>query len=240
MRPLLLLLVLLIGCSGGPAPDSPTVAAAASLRTVMPALIDGFGGDVTVTYGGSGTLRQQVEGGAPIDVVLFAAPAPVDSLISKQLADPATRVRVATNDLVLIGPTDAKDLTFETLGSLAAGERIAVGEPGAVPAGRYTKEALTRLGTWGTLQPRIVFAGDVAAVLAYARRGEVGAAAVYRTDAAGIDDVRVLDVADWEGAPRPEVVGAAVSDSARGRAFLQFVASPAGAAILERFGFGPA
>lgn len=236
---LLLLLVLLVGCGGGP--SAPTVAAATSLRNVMPALVTGFGQDLTVTYGASGTLRQQVEGGAPIDAVVFASSMPVDHLIASGHAVAATRRRLATNDLVLIVPEGGDaSLRWSGLPGLPVKEKLAIGEPGAVPAGRYAREALQGLGSWDALQDRIVFGGDVAAVLAYARRGEVAAAAVYATDAAGIPDVTVVEVAAWPGAPRPEVVGAAITDDARARAFLDFVASPAGQKILASFGFGPA
>ena len=217
--------------------EAPIVGAASSLRHVMPALIHGFGTDLAVTYGGSGTLRKQVEGGAPIDMVVFASADPVDALIEKKLADPTTRQRVAHNRLVLI--TSARDslLTFKTLTEVAADELIAVGEPGAVPAGQYAKETFEDLGTWDSLQDRIVFAGDVAAVLGYARRGEVTAAVVYETDVRGIDDVHIVDSADWSGTPRPEVVAVATSESPDVRRFLDFVASDAGAEILSRFGF---
>ena len=238
-RLLVLAMLLLLGCGRGP--TAPVVGAAASLRTVMPALVAAFGQDVVVTYGASGTLRQQVEAGAPIDVVIFAAEEPVAALMQAGLADPSTRRRVATNDLVLIVPADSKRvITWQTLVSLPVTEKLAIGEPGAVPAGSYARAALQALGTWDALQDRIVFAGDVGAVLTYARRGEAAVAAVYATDVIGIADVRVVDAADWEGAPRPEIVGVAITDSARARAFLEFVASPEGARILQGAGFGPA
>jgi len=222
------------------APDPPTVAVAASLRNVMPDLIESWGGRATLTYGGSGTLRRQVEAGAPIDAVVFASAAPVDSLIEQELADPATRDRLATNRLVLVRPSDhPADVTWQTLAELPEGEKLAVGEPAAVPAGAYAKEALVGLGSWEALRDRVVFAGDVAMVLAYARRGEVAAAAVYATDVRGIEDVVVLEEAAWEGAPQPEVVAAAVSEAEAGRALLTFLGTPAARAVFQRHGFGP-
>lgn len=206
---------------------------------MAPELVLAWGGDVAVTYGASGTLRRQVEGGAPIDAVMFASAAPVDSLIEQQLVDPTTRRRVATNALVLIGQPSTK-VTWATLPELPADQKLAVGDPGAVPAGRYAREALQGLGTWDGLQDRIVYAGDVAMVLAYARRGEVAAAVVYSTDVRGIEDVAILDRASWPGAPTPEVlVAATVGSAPSARDFLDFVASPAGQAILQRHGFGP-
>ncbi len=227
------------GCVGSREGAVPTVAAAASLRHVMPALLEGFGQQVRVTYGASGTLRQQVEGGAPVDVVLFAAATPVDQLIARGHADAATRRRLASNDLVLVGPSGGPAVTWASLTELPEGERLAMGTPGAVPAGRYAREALEQLGSWEVLQPRVVFGGDVAAVLASARRGEVAVAAVYATDARGQDDLVVLDRADWEGAPSPEVIGAAVTDHAGGRALLTWLASDEARARFDAFGFGP-
>jgi molybdate transport system substrate-binding protein len=233
----LFLFSLFVGCASKE--QAPIVGAASSLRHVMPALIHGFGKDLAVTYGGSGTLRRQVEGGAPIDMVLLASANPIDALIEKKLADPATRRRVASNRLVLISSEERPQITFKTLADLAEEDRIAIGDPGAVPAGQYAKQALEALGTWDSLQSRIVYAGDVAAVLGYARRREVSAAAVYETDVRGIEDVQIVDTADWSGAPRPEIVGVATSESPEARDFLKFVGSDAGAKVLSQFGFGP-
>src|SRR5689334_19175634 len=129
------------------------VAAATSLRKTVPALIDGFrqtegqtAARLTATYGASGELARQVEGGAGVDVVVFAAKDPIDRLVQGGLVEGLTTRVVATNELVLIGKVGGPKLTFETVTSLPAGERIAIGDPGAVPAGRYAREALTRLG----------------------------------------------------------------------------------------------
>src|SRR5580700_6371392 len=70
-------------------------AAAASLRTVVPEIASSYekahpGVRITPTFGASGELRQQVVAGAPIDVVAFAGAEPVDDLIGRGLADPAT------------------------------------------------------------------------------------------------------------------------------------------------------
>jgi molybdate transport system substrate-binding protein len=231
-----------------------TLAAAASLRNVLPALIQAFrlregGPDLAVTYGASGDLRKQVESGAPIDGVLFANAKPVDELITRKHADGATRKVVATNRLVLIGPKGAKPLTFATVDQIPAGEYLAIGEPAAVPAGQYAKDYLIKLGKWDALQGRLVFGGDVAAVLAYARRGEVAAAVVYKTEVIGIDDVVTFEEATGEGAPKAEVVVAVVSKGASGAggegkagvraaAFLEFLSTAEAQTIFQKHGFG--
>ena len=207
----------------------------------MPQLVTAYGKPVTVTYGASGTLRQQIQGGAPVDLVVFASPDPVDALIRNGFARANTQRRLATNELVLIAPVDSDTTaSWSTLSTLPHDERVAIGDPRAVPAGRYAKDAMVTLGVWENLQDRIVFAGNVAAVLAYARRGEVAAAIVYSTDVLGLKDVQTVDRATWADAPQPEVIGAMISTSQDAQAFFDYIASPDGEAVLMQFGFGPA
>jgi molybdate transport system substrate-binding protein len=238
---------LALGCKKEPpSATQVTLAVAASLRHVMPELVKVYaekhpGIRVSATYGASGDLRKQVEGGAPLDAVIFASGKPVDDLIRAGRADAASRKVLATNQLVLIGPRGSRPLTFATLETLPDKEKIAIGDPGAVPAGQYAREYLQKIGKWSALQGRTVLGGDVSAVLAYARRGEVAAAIVYKTEVRGIKDVVVFDSAGAD-APRIETVGAVVSGASAAReagAFLTFVASPEGQSILADHGFGP-
>ncbi len=228
------------------AEDTLTLAAAMSLRHVMPALTHAFrerklGPEIRVNYGASGHLRRQVEGGAPIDAVVFADAASVDALIASRHADAATRHVIATNALVLIGAADAAPLTFATLPDIPEGELLSIGEPGAVPAGRYARTALRDLGVWDALQGRIVFGGHVGAVLNYARRGEVAAAIVYATETRGVANVKVLERASGPWAPTPEIVAAVTTHTTqqeRSRAFVAFLQTPAARTILTAHGFG--
>ncbi len=237
----------LLGCSSRTSGGEITLAAAASLRRVLPDLSAAYekahpGAHVTATYGASGELEKQVEAGAPIDGVIFASKKPVDSLIEKGRADAATERVLASNQLVLIGPTGAKPVTFAALDALPAGEMLAIGDPGAVPAGQYARDYLQKLGKWEAVKGRLVLGADVSAVLAYAKRGEVAAAIVYRTEAMGISEVVILDEAKGPDAPRALVVGAVVRGAKAGgeaKAFLDFVASAEGQRLLAGAGFGP-
>jgi len=239
----------LAGCvnKGGAAETEVMLAAAASLRNVLPALTSAYqrqhpGAKIAATYGSSGDLRKQVEGGAPIDAVLFAAAKPLDDLIGSGRVDPATRHVIATNQLVLIGPKGGHSLTFATLDQVPSSERIAIGDPGSVPAGQYAREALQKLGKWEALQGRLVFGGDVAAVLAYARRGEVAAAIVYRTDARGVPEIETFDAAAGPWAPRAEVVVGVVKEgraAPQAAAFLAFLTTPEAQRLLNEAAFGP-
>jgi molybdate transport system substrate-binding protein len=237
----------LAGCQRSGRFREITLAAATSLRAVVPELAHAYVTlhpqvSVGATFGASGDLQKQVEGGAPIDAVMLASRRPVRVLGDADLVDVTTARVVATNTIVLVARKGGPKVTFATLDTIPPGERLAIGDPGAVPAGEYARAWLTSIGKWEGLQGRLVLGGDVGAVLAYARRGEAIAAIVYRTEARNVDDIVVLDEARGPDAPRPEVV-AAIVHGARGAAeasaFLDFVAAPQGQRILSNFGFGP-
>src|SRR5687768_12272036 len=113
LRALATLAVLLAaGCPGQPATPAGVelrVLAAASLGEPVRAPGAAFekahpGTRVLVSVGSSSMLERQVEAGARADVFVSAATGPVDRLEAKGLLDPATRVVVARNELVVIVP----------------------------------------------------------------------------------------------------------------------------------------
>src|SRR4029077_20208762 len=102
---------------------------------------------------------------------------------------------------------------------------------------------LKEAGIWDKLENHFVYGEDVRQVLAYAARGEVDTAFVYRTDARGSKTVRVaVDVAPVPRHPSVYAAGVAsqATDPALARAFLDFLVSREGQSILAQYGFGPA
>ena len=245
----LLLCSLTLGCkTTSGAEVTVTIGAASSMRVVMPALVKAFeasspGTKVRVAYGASGDLRKRVIDGAPIDAVVLADAATVESLLraGQVVADP--RKTIATNALVLVGasPLSHKKLRFASIEQLPAGEKLAIGNPDVAPVGRYARSSLKRLGKWKALQGRLIFGGNVAAVLTYARRGEAAAAIVYETDSRGVKDVVLLDRAKGTWAASPQVVVSllrAAEHPVEARAFLEFLGSKQAQRILKERGFG--
>jgi len=197
---------------------------------------------MVVTYGASGELRRQVESGAPIDLVVLASGRSVDRLVDGGFVDPTARRLVATNQLVLAAHSDTPRVTFESIDTLGAGMRFAIGDPRSVPAGMYAQEALEALGKWESLRDQLIFGGHVGAVLAYVRRREVDAAIVYRTELQGIPELVVLDSASGPWAPIPDVVAGRTERAANtvhGDQFLDFLTSPYAQDLFRRYGFGP-
>lgn len=238
----LLVLVLAVAACGR---DSThiSVGAAASLRHAMPELVEQYRADsgiaVDVTYGASDILAAEVERGAALDALVLAERAELDRLIGANAIAANSRRVVATNVIVLVGPAGSKH-TFTSLATLPETMKVAVGDPTTVPAGRYARQYLERLGVWPALQPHLVLGGDVAGALALARQGRAQLAIVYRTDAQAAAPLAIVDApAD---APVASVVAGIATHSrhaSAARAFADFLASSRGQQILARHGFAP-
>ncbi len=214
------------------------VFAAASLKPVLDGIAAGYGGSVALSYGGSGALARQVAAGAPADVVLLAATDWMAWLDGQGVLDGAPIV-VASNRLVLAGPPGAEPLALEAAAILErlGGDRLAMGDPMSVPAGRYAQQALETLGLWEALAPRALHTEDVRVALAYLQRGAQPLALVYGSDVAGTD---LSVVAEIPSASHAAIAyrGAVVAGAAPGaRAFLDHVA--ASGDIFVAHGFRP-
>lgn len=99
------------------------------------------------------------------------------------------------------------------------------------------------LGLWDSLQPKLIFTGNVRQALAYVVRGEVEAALVYATDAQSAGGaVRVVAAAP-EGSYPPALYPIAViktsKQSQEARAFVDLTLSEAGQQILRAHRFLP-
>lgn len=238
---LLLVVAGLVGCAE-PAQRPPMAGVSASLRPLMRELLEGYGGQMAVTYAGSSALRNQIQSGAPIDVAVLAGPQAADRLVAVGLAMPDSSAVLASNALVLIGPSGADELGFRGLSDLPIDARVAMGHPVSVPSGSYAREALKSLGTWENVAGRCVFASDPAAAIDLVRRGESVAGIVYATEARDADGIVVLERAEGEWAPRPVVVALPIAASTRTGAvseFLRYLQSAEARAVFEKHGFGP-
>lgn len=222
-----------------------TVSAAASLTNAFTEMKDAFmkkHPDVSVVtnFASSNALLRQIEEGAPVDVFASADQDTMNKAAEKKLIDESTRVNFALNGLVLIVPADS-GLAIKDVTDLQKDEvkKIAIGNPASVPAGRYAKDALTTAGLWDVLQPKYIMGEHVRQTLDYVARGEVEAGIVYMTDArqAG-DKVRVAAVLSGHAPVSYPIAMIAKAASPReAKAFIDFVRSGEGSAILAKYGF---
>ena len=235
-----------------PAPVTLNVFGAASLTAAFGEIKTKFEAanpNVTVTYNfaGSNTLATQITNGAPADVFASADTNNMQK-VNTLVNTPQTFAR---NNVVVIIPANNPG-NIKTLHDLAnKGVKIAVAGP-SVPVGNYTLEVLSKMGQsseYGPAYESAVKANfvtqetSVSGVVQKVELGEVDAGYVYVSDAftAGskVSSITIPDqyniVADYPIAT--------VKDSThptQAEAFVQYVLSPDGQAILEQYHFLPA
>ena len=244
IRILPLLLALATGCTTA-STTSLRVLAAASLTEPMAELEAAFeadhpGVDVQVALAGTQALRLQVEQGAAADVFLSADPVHLTALAEAGLVDAPTVF--ATNEVVLIVPEGSP---VRSVAQLDQVERLVVGAP-TVPIGRYTAQVLDALGrTRGEALQAAVTShivsreASVRLVRAKVVLGEADGAFVYRTDAAGLDGVRLVELGELSVAATYPAARVTASDQPElADAFLAHLTGPAGRAVLADHGFG--
>jgi molybdate transport system substrate-binding protein len=224
------------------------ISAAASLTNAMNEIIVLYNKKdpsltITPVYGSSGSLRSQIEQGAPADIFFSASESHMKTLVDEGLVMDGTVTNLLKNEVVLIAPKDGTS-TVTSFDSLSSGsvKQIAVGQPESVPAGAYAKETLTTLGTWDSLSAagKFVFAKDVRQVLTYVEQGEVQAGIVYSTDAAISDKVTVVCNAP-DGSHKPVIYPLAVikatQNEAGAKSFYTFLCSKDSLAVFAKYGF---
>ncbi len=224
-----------------------TVFAAASLKNALDDAAKKFeaktGEKVVVSYAASSALAKQIEQGAPADIFFSADLDWMDYLERKKLIDTASRHTLLGNTLVLIAPKDSTvsltiDKNFPLLQALGADGKLAMASVDTVPAGKYGKAALTYLGVWDQVAPRVAQAENVRAALAFVARGETPLGIVYGTDAKSEPAVKVVGTFAEESHPKilyPVALTASAKPEAR--KFLEFLMSSEAAPSFEARGF---
>lgn len=219
-----------------------TVSGAASLTNAFIEMKREFekakpGITVNTNFAASNPLLKQIIEGAPVDVFASADQATMDKAAEAEVVDPTTRRNFAANDLVLIIPKGEKKLV--NLEELLRLKHIAIGNPDSVPVGRYTRDALKKAGLWDRLVDKFIFSASVRQGLDYVARGEADAGFVYATDARQLSDkVEVTMVVEGhDPVDYPIAVAITGKNPQAGQEFINYVLSPAGQAILAKYGF---
>lgn len=216
---LLFLLVLAVACSNNQGTDqdsgkketqtaskskekvSLTISAAASLKDAMDVIQQTYQEEhpeVTLkfNYGASGSLQQQVSQGAPVDLFFSAAEDKFDLLVDEGAIAKEDGVDLLGNELVLVVPKESTSIKgFDDL-TKANVEKISIGTPETVPAGKYARESLEKINIWKDVESKVVYAKDVRQVLSYVETGNVAAGMVYKSDALVSDKVEIAAIAD--------------------------------------------
>lgn len=226
---------------------SIVVFAAASMKNAIDDINAAYkkatGIETKASFAASSALAKQIEQGAPADVFASADLDWMDYLDKKNLIKKGTRIDLLGNKLVLIAPKDSKldNVKIEQgfdIAKLAGDGRIAVADVRAVPAGKYAKVALEKLGSWSAAQPKLANAENVRAALALVGRGEAPLGIVYETDAKIERNVKIVGHFP-EGSHPAITYPVALTATAKPEAtrYLEFLRSNTAKTIFETYGF---
>ena len=240
----ILLVVLLSGCSNETQQTVLTVSAASSLSDVLQDAATQFQVEhptisIQFNFGASGSLKEQIEQGAPVDLFISASIEKYEELVNERLIDPG--VNLASNEIVLI--TSVKStVNLQEFSDIVhdAIEKIAIGTPSIVPAGTYGKQALHYYDVWASIENKIVYAKDVRQVLTYVETNNAQAGIVYKTDAIPSDKVRIVNTtgeSTHDAIFYPAGVVNSTKAPKEASLFLQYIQSEDVQHIWEQYGF---
>lgn len=220
------------------------ISAAASLQEAMVELEKEFKNinpdvKLTVNLGSSGSLMQQIQEGAPCDLFISAGAKQMDTLVEDGTVEKDAVKTLLTNDLVLVA---AKGEKVDSLDALKTDdvEKIAIGDPESVPAGKYAKEVLDNTKLYDNVKDKLVLAKDVKEVLSWVQKGSADAGFVYLSDTVGAKGIKVALTTDEDTHSTisyPIAVLKASEKQDKAKAFEDFLLSDDGQTILEKYGF---
>ena len=214
------------------ADETPVVFAAASLTESFDAIAAAH--PARFSFGASSALATQLEQGAPADVIATADEVTMRKLVDAGLVE--TPQTFAKNRLeIAVEPNNPKGV--QGLADLAKAGLAIVLAAEQVPVGRYARQALAAAKV--TVTP-VSLEPDVKAVLTKVQLGEADAGIVYATDVrAAKGKVTGVAIPDAQNvvAVYPIALSKRAAHPTAAKAFVAFLLSAEGRAILERFGF---
>ncbi|MBI2741325.1 MAG: molybdate ABC transporter substrate-binding protein [Rhodospirillales bacterium] len=230
------------------AQNNVVIFAAASLKNALDEIAATWSKDTgksapKISYAASSALAKQMEQGAPADMFISADLDWMDYVQGKNLIKNDTRFNLLGNKIVIIAPKDSKTATLaikgDDLAKALAGGRLSMANVDSVPAGKYGKAALEKLGAWSAVKDSIAQAENVRAALLLVGRGEAPLGIVYSTDAAAEPNVKIVATFPEDSHPPIIYPAALTKDSTSGdaKAFLDFLRSAKARASFEKQGF---
>lgn len=217
-----------------------TISAAASLTDVTKALEKAFKKEhpdtnIKFNYGGSGSLRKQVEAGADVDVMMSANTDDIDAL--KEDGHVSDVYDYAKNKLIII---KYKDSPIKKVNDVQSPKKVALGVEKSVPAGKYAVEYLKKEDIYQGMTSTFIFGKDVKQVLNYVKTENAEAGFVYETDLYKDKNKKVENIEKLEDAPLDKSIvyrAGLVSDKKEAKEWFQFLKTDKAKKIFKEYHF---
>jgi molybdate transport system substrate-binding protein len=226
-----------------------TVAAAADLKFAMGELAANFekqtGNKVNVTYGSSGNFFSQIQNGAPFDLFFSADVDYAKKLEANGQAEPGTLYPYAVGRIVIWTPPGVKvDVSTQGMNALldSAIQKIAIANPAHAPYGRAAVAAMKKAGVYEKAEPKLVYGDNISQAAQFAQSGnaQAGIIALSLAISPVMKDSGKMWLIPAELHPPIEQAAIVVKSSQKkeaAKAFLEYVKSVAGKAVMDKYGF---
>ena len=255
MRRTALLFLILCCLTRSSLGDEIKVAAAADLNYALKDLAARFekqtGNTVSLTFGASGNFYSQIQNGAPFDLFFSADADYPKKLATAGLMDNASLRTYAVGHLVLWHPNigesyDRLPITREQITNILLRpdvKRIAIANPEHAPYGRAAMAVLERFGLKDKIADKLVLGENVSQAVQFVQSGnaQVGLVALSLLLSPTVKNPGPYDIVPQDAYPEiRQAVGILSSSQHKktAQAFIDYVGSPEGAAILKQYGFG--
>lgn len=234
------------GAGGNKTKNTIMVFSAASLTDVITELADSFEVKykikVLTNLASSGTLARQIEQGANPAVYISASKKWADYIDSIGYLVKGYKADIANNELVLVAPVNSSlnQLKIDSsldFSALLGDNRLSIGDPSHVPAGKYAKQSLAYYGWFNSLTNKILPAKDVRSALMVVEMEEAPVGIVYRTDALKSDKVKIIGSISEESHKPIVYVAGICNESEAAKYFFAYINSEEAKNIWLKYGF---
>ena len=225
----ILCVLALTGCNKS-SQNELTISVATSLLNPINEIIKEYENEnnvkVNINFGGSGTLKSQIENGADVCAYFSANENFMDELVEKNMVKEDEINVPISNSLVLIKSDKCKyDIT------------MAIGQIDTVPAGQYAKESLEKLNIFNEIKDKLVYGKDVSAVKNYVETSEVDLGIVYKSDSLDLKSSQVVLEIPKNLHENINYTLAPINSSEDGKKIIEFINSKYSKKILREYGF---
>lgn len=236
----ILCVLVLTGCNKS-SQNELTISVATSLLNPINEIIKEYENEnnvkVNINFGGSGTLKSQIENGADVCAYFSANEKFMDELVEKNMVKEDEINVPISNSLVLI-KSDKCKYDIKSLKDLLKYDiTMAIGQIDTVPAGQYAKESLEKLNIFNEIKDKLVYGKDVSAVKNYVETSEVDLGIVYKSDSLDLKSSQVVLEIPKNLHENINYTLAPINSSEDGKKIIEFINSKYSKKILREYGF---
>jgi len=210
----------------------------APAKDIAAAFKDKTGNEAVLSFGASGQFYAQIQQGAPFQVFLSADADRPKAAVDAGLAIADSRFTYAIGKLVLWSKSLDVTKGDEALKANAFA-RLSIANPKSAPYGAAAVEAMTRLGVYDAIQPKIVQGASIAQAFEFVDTGnaELGFVALSQLASVTAGSRWVVPQDLYAPIRQDAVLLKTGADDEASKAFLAFLKGPEARAIIEKYGY---